>query len=74
MEAFDDKAKSLYLPYGTALRMGELGYSSDAQKDLNVCYNSLDDYVDTLSSAIKQQHPAYSDIPSGQRGQLPAVK
>ncbi len=68
MEAFDDQAKSLYLPYGTALRMGELGYSSDAQKDLNVCYNSLDDYVDTLSSAIKQQHPAYSDIPSGQEG------
>ena len=68
MEAFDDQAKSLYLPYGTALRMGELGYSSDAQKHLNVCYNSLDDYVDTLSSAIKQQHSTYSDIPSGQDG------
>ena len=68
MEAFDDKAKSLYLPYGTALRMGELGYSSDTQRHLNVCYNSLDDYVGTLSSAIKQQHPAYSDIPAGQDG------
>lgn len=68
MEAFDEKAKSLYLPYGTALRMGELGYSSDAQKHLNVCYNSLGDYVNTLSSAIKQQHPAYSRIPSGQEG------
>ena len=68
METFDDKAKSLYLPHGTALRMGELGYSSDAQKHLNVCYNSLDDYVDTLSSAIKQQHTAYSNIPAGQNG------
>ena len=68
MEAFDEKAKSLYLPYGTALRMGELGYSSDAQKYLNVCYNSLDDYVSTLSSAIKQQYPAYTNISSGQNG------
>jgi glutamate--cysteine ligase len=68
MKAFDEKAKSLYLPFATALRMGELGYNSDAQGDLNVCYNSLGDYVNTLSSAIKQQHPAYSHIPSGQEG------
>ena len=51
--------KSLHLPYATALRMGGLGYNSDAQKDLNVCYNTLDNYVETLSRAIKQPHPGY---------------
>lgn len=68
LQAFDDEGKSFYLPYGTALRMGGLGYNSDAQKHLNVCYNSVDNYVKTLSSAILQPHPAYRDIPSGQNG------
>ncbi len=68
LQAFDEDAKSLYLPYGTALRMGGLGYNSDAQKCLNVCYNSLDSYVKTLSQAILQPHPAYRSIPSGQDG------
>ncbi len=68
LQAFDAEGKSLYLPYGTALRMGGLGYNSDAQKRLNVCYNSLDNYVKTLSQAIMQPHPAYRDIPAGQNG------
>ena len=68
LQAFDPEAKSLYLPYGTALRMGGLGYNSDAQKRLNVCYNSLDNYVKTLSRAIMQPHAAYRDIASGQNG------
>ncbi len=68
LQAFDDEAKSLYLPYGTALRMGDLGYNSAAQKNLNVCYNSLDNYVQTLTAAIMQSHPAYQDIPTGQGG------
>lgn len=68
LQPYDEEGKSLYLPYGTALRMGDLGYNSDAQKHMNVCYNSLDNYVQTLSSAIKQPHAAYSDIPAGQDG------
>ena len=65
LQAFDEQGKSLYLPYGTALRMGDLGYNSDAQKHLNVCYNSLDDYVQTLLRAIEQPHPPYQGIASG---------
>ncbi|MFK7977858.1 MAG: glutamate--cysteine ligase [Halioglobus sp.] len=68
LEPFDPEGKSLHLPYGTSLRMGGLGYNSDAQKDLNVCYNTLKNYVDTLTCAIKQPHPAYADIPYGQDG------
>lgn len=69
LKAFDKDSKSLYLPYGTALRMGDLGYNSDAQKHLNVCYNSLDKYVETLSGAIVKPHAAYRDIPFGQNGE-----
>jgi len=65
---FDDQARSLHMPFGTALRMGDLGYNSDAQKGLNICYNSLDNYVETLSRAILQPHPGYGSIASGQTG------
>lgn len=66
---FDDEGKSWHLPYGTALRMGGLGYNSDAQKHLNVCYNTLDNYVETLSRAIMQPHPDYAGFPYGQYGE-----
>ncbi len=68
LQAFDEHGHSLYLPYSTALRMGDLGYNSDAQKNLNVCYNSLDNYVATLHEAILQPHEDYKDIPSGRDG------
>lgn len=68
LQPFNGDDRSLYLPYGTALRMGSLGYNSDVQKTLNICYNSLDTYVETLSSAIMLPHPAYRDIPNGQGG------
>ena len=65
---FDEQERSLHLPYATSLRMGDLGYNSDAQKGLNICYNSLDNYVDTLHEAILRPHPAYRQIPSGENG------
>jgi glutamate--cysteine ligase len=68
LQAFDKESRSLYLPYATSLRMGGLGYTSDAQKQLNICYNSLENYVATLSRAILQPHPAYGQFPSGQNG------
>ncbi|MEZ5569606.1 MAG: glutamate--cysteine ligase [Halioglobus sp.] len=68
LSAFDEQGRSLYLPHGTALRMGGLGYNSEAQKGLNICYNSLDNYVETLCSAILQPHAPYAHIPTGQNG------
>jgi glutamate--cysteine ligase len=68
LQPFDPQGRSLYMPYGTALRMGDLGYNSDAQKNLQVCYNSLQNYIETLRSAIMQPHPDYRDIPSGEGG------
>jgi glutamate--cysteine ligase len=66
LQPFDEQGRSLYLPYGTALRMGDLGYNSSAQKNLNICYNSLDRYIETLRSAILTPHPAYREIGVGQ--------
>ena len=53
---------SVGFPHATALRMGDLGYQSDAQGSLNICYNTLDNYIDTLKGAITQPHPDYEDI------------
>ena len=65
---FDEQGRSLHRPHGTALRMGDLGYNSAAQKGLNVCYNCLDTYVETLRAAILRPHPDYRHIPRGQAG------
>lgn len=59
LESFDGEGNSLYLPHATALRMGDLGYNSSAQKSLRVCYNSLDNYLATLAEAILTPHEAY---------------
>lgn len=66
LQRFDEQGRSLYLPHATALRMGDLGYNSTAQRGLRVCYNSLQNYVDTLRQAIMQPHPDYADIPAGE--------
>jgi glutamate--cysteine ligase len=60
LQPFDAEGNSLHLPYATALRMGDLGYNSAAQSSLRVCYNSLDNYLATLSEAILTPHPAYA--------------
>lgn len=59
---FDPRGRSLHVPMGTSLRMGDLGYQSNAQEGLNICYNALDNYVETLHEAITTPHPAYDEI------------
>lgn len=51
--------ETLYAPYATALRMGDLGYQSSAQESLFVSYNSLDEYAKSLLSALTTAHPEY---------------
>lgn len=60
LEEFDPG--TLYLPYATSLRMGDLGYQSSAQEQLDICYNSLENYVQTLKRGILQPHPDYERI------------
>jgi glutamate--cysteine ligase len=53
---------TLYLPHATSLRMGRLGYQSDAQSTLAVSYNSLEGYAHSLQGALTQPYPAYEAI------------
>ena len=53
---------TLYLPYATSLRMGRLGYQSDAQSSLSVSYNSLADYGASLYGALTTPYPPYEKI------------
>lgn len=59
-------AHTMYLPYATSLRMGRLGYQSDAQASLAVSYNSLEGYGHSLEDALTRPYPAYEAI--GVRG------
>ena len=65
---------TMYMPYGTSLRMGRLGYQSDAQASLAVSYNSLDGYGESLQDALTRAYPAYEAVgirnPGGDYNQL----
>jgi len=67
---FDETGTSLHLPYATSLRMGDLGYNSSAQSSLQVCYNQLDTYIQTLHQAIVTPHPAYSHFKVTDDGEM----
>lgn len=60
LQSFDQD--SLYLPYATSLRMGDLGYQSNAQSALFVCYNNLEQYIHTLRKGITKPYPDYEVI------------
>lgn len=62
LQSFDEQSKSLFMPHATSLRMGDLGYQSDAQQQLIVCYNNLSSYLKTLYCAISTSHPAYEAV------------
>ena len=53
---------SFYLPHSTSLRMSDIGYTNQAQSDLDVSYDSLADYVTTLTSAMRTSYPEYDKI------------
>jgi glutamate--cysteine ligase len=55
-------AESMYLPYATSLRMGPLGYQSDAQRALAVSYNNLRGYAQTIRGALTASYPPYERI------------
>ena len=53
---------SLHQPFATSLRMGDLGYQSQAQSNVDVSYNSLDEYISSLRGALAQPYEAYDEI------------
>lgn len=67
---------TLHLPHATSLRMGRLGYQSDAQASISVSYNNLESYAASLQEALTRPYPAYEAIgvrnPGGEYNQLAA--
>jgi len=57
---------TLYLPHATTLRMGRLGYQSEAQDSIASSCNDLESYGAALEDAMTRDWPAYEKI--GLRG------
>ncbi len=55
-------AHSMHMPHGTSLRMGRLGYQSEAQASLAVSYNGLEGYAASLHGALTRPYPPYEAI------------
>ncbi len=55
-------AGTYYQPYATSLRMSDIGYKNNAQADLGVCYNNLEEYVRSLTQAIETPDPEYARV------------
>lgn len=51
-----------FAPYGTSLRMSDLGYSNQTQSRIDISINSLDDYIRDLRNAINTPEPSYEQI------------
>jgi glutamate--cysteine ligase len=58
-----------YLPYATSLRMSDLGYTNSAQSSLNICYNHLDTYIDSLRKAISLPSAEYQQFEGKKDGE-----
>lgn len=48
--------------FATSLRMSDLGYKNSAQQGLNINYDSLEEYIRTLSHAVNQPYAAYEKL------------
>lgn len=51
-----------YLPYGTSLRMSDVGYRNKSQAQLQISLNSLTEYVEGLTTAVTSSSPEYERI------------
>ncbi|MRI31567.1 glutamate--cysteine ligase [Endozoicomonas sp. OPT23] len=60
LEELDDK--TLFLPWATSLRMSDLGYTNNAQSSLDICYNTLPEYVSSLEKAIRTPYEPYEAL------------
>lgn len=62
-------ADTLYLPYATSLRMSDLGYQNNAQDGLVPPYNTLLEYMSSLSRAVRQAYPPYEAMGTQRDGE-----
>ncbi|MBB5391830.1 MULTISPECIES: glutamate--cysteine ligase [unclassified Herbaspirillum] len=60
---------TLYLPYGTSLRMSDLGYQNNAQANITPHYNNLPAYIRSLAHAVSEPYPPYEAIGAKRDGE-----
>jgi len=62
MEVFDDT--TLYYPYATSLRMGDIGYQNakEDKSGIKVSYDNLSDYIQSLHHAVSTHYPPYEKL------------
>ncbi|WP_432459713.1 MULTISPECIES: glutamate--cysteine ligase [unclassified Agarivorans] len=53
---------TLYLPYATSLRLSDLGYTSADQNQLEINYNSVEEYVHSVREAVSTHSDGFADI------------
>jgi len=53
---------TVYGHYATSLRLGDLGYSNNAQASMNITYNCIEGYIEGLEHAIQTPEPLYEQI------------
>jgi glutamate--cysteine ligase len=54
--------ETYFEPFGTSLRMSDLGYNNQTQAGISISLNRLDDYIRDLSAATRTPEPAYEDF------------
>ena len=52
----------LYDEYATSLRMSEVGYQSYHQKALDIKYNSLDSFIESLKKGIFEEYEVFKSL------------
>lgn len=60
----DFQSHTYYEEFGTSLRMGDIGYTNNNEDSVGVKanYNSLEEYISCLRTAISTPHQEYVDI------------
>ena len=62
LRRFDDT--TLFGPYATSLRMGDIGYQNNQEANIGVkaSYDSVAHYVQSLEKAVSTEHPPYRHL------------
>lgn len=55
-------SSDLFKEGSTSLRMSDIGYQSKAQKNLDIKYNDLDEFLEELRLAISEPYPEFDAI------------
>ena len=60
LEEFD--ARTWFAPFGTSLRMSDIGYRNRSQAELQISANSLEGYLAGLAAAVTTSNPRYEAV------------